>query len=182
MTRIMGENAGEVLPDMTRAERERFADDLQSALVQLANIPNSSSGLICGCDGGACLDGRITCRGYPTGSFRTEEELNKHLTDGLPLFNKLAERVKEVHSKTHAIAFAHADLSPSNVLIHEGRLAGIVDWEMAGWYPSYWEYTKAHYITFRRFKEWSELFDRIFPGYESELALELELWELTAPY
>lgn len=44
------------------------------------------------------------------------------------------------------VFFAHADLNPANVLIHNGRLSGFVDWEFAGWYPEHWEYTKACYI------------------------------------
>lgn len=31
-------------------------------------------------------------------------------------------------------------------MIKNGRVAAIIDWEMAGWYPEYWEYAKAFYL------------------------------------
>ena len=32
---------------------------------------------------------------------------------------------------------------PRNIIIKDGHLSGIVDWEMAGWYPAYWEFVRA---------------------------------------
>ena len=44
------------------------------------------------------------------------------------------------------VFFTHGDLTPSNIVLskHSGawRVAGIIDWEQAGWYPEYWEYCK----------------------------------------
>ncbi|KAN0119420.1 Protein kinase-like domain containing protein [Hyaloscypha variabilis] len=42
--------------------------------------------------------------------------------------------------------FTHGDLSSLNVLVREDQIVGIIDWETAGWYPSYWEYTTAWQI------------------------------------
>lgn len=39
--------------------------------------------------------------------------------------------------------FTHGDLDPRNILVEEGHVIGIVDWEQSGWYPGYWEYVKA---------------------------------------
>lgn len=42
----------------------------------------------------------------------------------------------------HAITFTHGDLHFSNILVGgDGHISGIIDWEFAGWYPVYWEYT-----------------------------------------
>jgi hypothetical protein len=32
------------------------------------------------------------------------------------------------------IRFCHIDLSGCNIMVHNGRLSGIIDWELAGWY------------------------------------------------
>jgi len=33
--------------------------------------------------------------------------------------------------------FTHGDLSSLNVLVRGDQIVGIIDWETAGWYPSY---------------------------------------------
>ncbi len=38
-----------------------------------------------------------------------------------------------------APVFSHGDLTPWNIMVHAGRISGIVDWAEAGWYPYFWE-------------------------------------------
>ncbi|KAI0483120.1 hypothetical protein GGR56DRAFT_623020 [Xylariaceae sp. FL0804] len=53
-----------------------------------------------------------------------------------------------MHRSAHDILFTHGDISMRDLLVDaHGRLSGIVDWEMAGWYPGYWEYMKAPFGT-----------------------------------
>lgn len=47
------------------------------------------------------------------------------------------------------ISFTHADLVPCNILVTAGpspRIAAVIDWGQAGWYPSYWEWCKAIWV------------------------------------
>ena len=50
---------------------------------------------------------------------------------------------------TDAIRFTHGDLTLRNIMISGApgaqKIAGIIDWEQAGWYPEYWEYCKMLY-------------------------------------
>lgn len=41
------------------------------------------------------------------------------------------------------IVFTHADLAARNIIIRDGRIVALIDWELAGWYPEYWEYVFA---------------------------------------
>ncbi|OAA55560.1 Protein kinase-like domain protein [Niveomyces insectorum RCEF 264] len=50
------------------------------------------------------------------------------------------------------IVFTHADLHPTNILIRASRqnggsprVAAVIDWQQAGWYPAYWEYCKSRW-------------------------------------
>jgi hypothetical protein len=45
----------------------------------------------------------------------------------------------------HCIVLTHSDFTPRNVLVDQGKVVAILDWEMAGYYPGYWEYVKAYY-------------------------------------
>lgn len=38
--------------------------------------------------------------------------------------------------------FYHPDLGPGNIIVAGGRVAGIIDWEAAGFYPRFWISTK----------------------------------------
>lgn len=43
---------------------------------------------------------------------------------------------------------SHGDLHPQNVLVNDGRIVAILDWETLGWYPSFWEFTRVIYATY----------------------------------
>jgi thiamine kinase-like enzyme len=38
------------------------------------------------------------------------------------------------------LVFTHADLADRNILVQDGRITGILDWEWAGFYPEHWEF------------------------------------------
>lgn len=42
----------------------------------------------------------------------------------------------------HKWHFTHGDMGPHNILVENGRISAVLDWELAGWYPEYWEYVK----------------------------------------
>lgn len=47
------------------------------------------------------------------------------------------------------VVFTHNDLLPPNTLLTRGpnpRVAAVIDWAQAGWYPAYWEYCKVRRI------------------------------------
>lgn len=44
-----------------------------------------------------------------------------------------------------AMVFTHNNLAPRNILVRDGIVVGIVDWEFSGLYSQYWEYVKALY-------------------------------------
>lgn len=46
------------------------------------------------------------------------------------------------------IRYTHPDLRTYNIIVRDGHLSGIVDWEDAGWYPSAWQ---VHAMRYRRF-------------------------------
>ncbi len=46
---------------------------------------------------------------------------------------KLAS-AKRLNDRRYTICFGHGDLAPHNIMIKDGRLTGIIDWEYCGWY------------------------------------------------
>jgi Ser/Thr protein kinase RdoA (MazF antagonist) len=73
--------------------------------------------------------------------------------------------------------FTHADLTLRNIIVREGKVAAIIDWGFAGWYPEYWEWTKAHYNVYN-IPDWYELLGLELTRYDEELVAERVLWKL----
>ncbi|KAL3955292.1 hypothetical protein ACCO45_010855 [Purpureocillium lilacinum] len=58
-----------------------------------------------------------------------------------------------------------------------GRVATTLDWAFAGWYPEYWDFTRAHYNLFYDQGRWEEYLRLVMPCYEMELRAERILWD-----
>ena len=87
--------------------------------------------------------------------------------------------------------FTHADLNARNILADRAaragerstgggwRVSGIVDWETAGYYPEYWDYTKAFFEGFRWNRRYLDAIHRVFAefgDYSRELEVERRSW------
>ncbi|OAA55872.1 Protein kinase-like domain protein [Niveomyces insectorum RCEF 264] len=179
-SRLPGLRLGAFIDTLSDDEANMLVCDLQRCVGELRAIPKDfgSRYAISNALGQPCYDFRIIMgvgpdkeRGDFIGPFADEDEFNRTLqTAALPGVS---------HRSGHKMVFTHSDLNMRNVLMHNGRLSGIVDWENAGWFPEYWDYTKAHFITKLK-QRWLRIVDEIFKkfgDYESELATERRFWE-----
>lgn len=83
---------------------------------------------------------------------------------------RLEERLKELKATLpdcDTYVFTHGDLNLSNIIVKDGIITGIVDWERAGFYPSWAERVFAHMVPDEYFHE---MFDYVaedfYPGYD----------------
>lgn len=87
-------------------------------------------------------------------------------------------------NRHHNIVFTHGDLRPRNIMAKDGNITGIIDWELSGWYPEYWEFAKALYV-WQWQNDWFDyLVDALQPYYaeyafHSFLARTLWWWHWT---
>ena len=175
MTGPPGTTVGRVLLVLTDEQVDTLAKDLEMYISQLRQIPvEDDFGFdICNALGGGILDWRIKDSQREDLRFRTEDDFNAYLTHELPLSQIQLEQVERAHSIKHKITFTHADLNPRNILVDENmKISGIVDWECAGWYPEYWEYTKAHFTVRSTAQRIVDVLDQVFTGYRDELQVE----------
>ncbi|KAJ8064451.1 hypothetical protein OCU04_006789 [Sclerotinia nivalis] len=168
-SRIEGESVGIAIDECTDEEMHRMAQDLRSCIAELHTIKldRDSKYSITNAAGGPCLDYRISSE--VVGPFRNEKEFSESLRLGiLPGL---------MHRTDHEIFFTHADLNMRNILVKDGRISGIVDWENAGWYPEYWEHTKCHFGVMIH-KRWLKVIEAVFEDkYQEELGIERQYWE-----
>jgi thiamine kinase-like enzyme len=67
--------------------------------------------------------------------------------------------------------FTHADLNPFNILVRGDDVVGIIDWEFAGWYPHYWEYT-SNWLGSITKAVWQDSLDKFLDPFPEELRME----------
>ncbi|KAG6113870.1 hypothetical protein E4U31_007640 [Claviceps sp. LM219 group G6] len=178
-TTVRGVPLGRCIDTLSHDEVTTLVGDLQECLLELRAIPKEVSPkyAITNVLGTACYDGRLiigseydAARGDYFGPFVDEDDFNNTLRC-IPLPNV-------VHSSGHEIVLTHGDLNTRNIMMYNGRLSGIIDWETCGWFPDYWDYTKAHFIT-KLHRRWLRIVDAVFKklgNFEAELAVESQIW------
>jgi aminoglycoside phosphotransferase (APT) family kinase protein len=181
MTQVPGRPIGQLLDTMTDEQVEGVVTDLKRYVAELRAIPNKVCKFqICNSEGGGILDWRIPDSQSEELRFQTEIEFHNYLTENMT--DDTRRHAAKSHAVPHAIVFTHGDLNPRNILGENGKITGIVDWENAGFFPEYWEYTKMHY-TVRSVIRWlADVVDQMFEGYRDELHVENMLSDLSSPF
>ena len=110
------------------------------------------------------------------GPFRTVQDFHRHLRSGQEAHPEHIPEISELISQqdslqSNPVVFTYGDLSSLNVLASGDKIVGIVDWEPAGWYPSYWEYTTAWNINPRN-QFWRDEVDKFLLPMSKELEME----------
>ncbi|KAF2737068.1 APH-domain-containing protein [Polyplosphaeria fusca] len=188
MSGIPGEIVGRMISTMIDEQLHSVARDLKKYIAELRQIPQQhrlgrSGFQICNALGGGILDWRIGESKRRELRFLDETQFNECLTDDLPLDEDARKLVSKSHGVKHDIVFTHADLNLRNILVDEnGKISGIVDWEYAGWYPEYWEYTKAHFSARHNVRWTADVFDQDFLEYRDELRAEDMLTTMAPPW
>ncbi|KAL8296018.1 hypothetical protein RB600_001485 [Gaeumannomyces tritici] len=164
---------------------------LRAMLDKIRNIP--SQGYF-GCIGRRPMEDGIfwtspefgAPKGLIDGPFDTEDQLVGALVDkyrlmgGSPNKAGFYSRVLPQVLLGHAPVFTHGDLQPKNILIGSDGQLVLIDWESAGWYPSYWEYAVAMFACGDWGNDWHEYVADMLDEYPNEYVwfdmLKRELW------
>ncbi|GJN80292.1 phosphotransferase enzyme family domain-containing protein [Purpureocillium lilacinum] len=177
MKRMPGQNLGEAWSTMTETARERTESQLKSYIHQLRQLPSPRPGYICSCSGGPAYDHRITNMST-CGPFATIGEFHDSLV--APIKDsprpEWAEKYRKLLPDTHSVVFAHADLSWENILVdaESGDVTAVLDWEMAGFWPEWWEYRKALYGS-RSQRWWRDVLSKIMDKYDTETEADMDV-------
>ncbi|KAF5124096.1 hypothetical protein E5D57_012019 [Metarhizium anisopliae] len=168
MDYVQGESLDKLWPTMSVEEKKDVCRQLREILEQMRSIAPPCE-LIGACDGTEIRDTRVL-NTYHHPPCRDEEMFNGFLLSSL--FKITPEAVREalsLHLRTdHRIVLSHCDLAPRNILVQDGKITGLVDWEDGGWYPEYWDYVK--FFQRPATMDWKQYAKDIFPKlYHDEL-------------
>ncbi|KAG7146558.1 hypothetical protein HYQ46_004644 [Verticillium longisporum] len=85
------------------------------------------------------------------------------------LVHEFYERVFPTVLDSQASVFTHGDFQRKNIMIAEDGAVVIIDWELAGWYPVYFEYALAMSTSFF-IDDWHSWIPQILDEYLNEYA------------
>lgn len=141
MGRVPGTTLEAIWYDLSLEERDEYVQQLADVIRQLRSLRSPFGEKICSAAGGAFMDHRIQLF-RPVGPFADEEEFNEATLSYVP--EPRPSREELCHHIRHPVVFTHNDFAIRNVMVKDGKITGIIDWEGSGWFPAHWEYVKAH--------------------------------------
>ena len=183
MDYIPGNDLQKLLPSLTPSEKSIICRLIRDSINQLREIP--APGYLGTVDRQPYNDGVFRTTGdnpLITGPFANQNEMNRGILKNLaqresPHYIRLLQGMVDRTLYGHRTVFTHGDLQPKNIMVErvdDAAAAGdpgfritLVDWEMAGWYPEFWEFCNATVCC--RFKpDWLELIPDILEQYAVE--------------
>ncbi|KAE9380835.1 phosphotransferase enzyme family protein [Stipitochalara longipes BDJ] len=88
-------------------------------------------------------------------------------------------RILPLVLRNHAPVFSHGDFQRKNIVVRNDGTLVMIDWEAAGWYPSFWEYAMTLFAC-RWDDDWHSWVVKILDEYPNEYAwmnmLLREIW------
>ncbi|KAI1120107.1 kinase-like domain-containing protein [Nemania abortiva] len=154
MERVQGEHLATAWENLSEKSREDVYAQLRSIFQELHSLTPPPGTGVESCVGGSLFDSRIP-RGDPRfGPFKTIQDFHYWLRHDFELdalkdrekdqdWHDTADMIRQQDGPWPPPKFAHGDINPSNILVRDGKVVSIIDWEFSGWYPHYWEYASA---------------------------------------
>lgn len=144
MKRCPGVPLGTVFYTLSSTEKRNVLRQLRDYMNELRALKPPKPGWIGSTGYGPIEDGRVSSS--PCGPFKDVSEFHKAIrggAEGVTGHDECDKLIAAQNSRKHHVTFTHGDLSFRHVFYLDGRITGIIDWESAGWFPDYWEYTMA---------------------------------------
>lgn len=136
MEHIKGQPFDQAWDQCTASERGNIISQLKSYFHELRQVEPAP--FIGSVDGSACNDQIFGNMEHKYGPYADEQAfragifLSLRACEMRPTFTKVVIDMIEAMPRTRRIVLTHGDLVPRNILVRDGSVAGIVDWEMGG--------------------------------------------------
>lgn len=182
MERIQAKSLADAWNTLSDTDRNSIFAQLRNMMQELRALSPPSGTGIESCLGGSLRDSRIPRSRPRFGPFKSTQDFHMWLREDLKPeehpdrtcdqdWEEIKEMVAQQDGSWPSPVFTHGDLNPFNILVRGDQVVSIIDWEFAGWYPYYWEYTAAWYGNRIR-QEWQDLITKFLDVYPAELEME----------
>ena len=150
-------------------QRESIYEELKSYIAQMRALKSARPGRVESADGSGLFDTRF---GRPFPPLESIEKFHSHIGHDAILkidkHRKAWPRFQAMGNRQYCTKFTHSDIAPRNVLVNNGKITAIIDWERAGCYPEYWEYTMWAASNHDSPQRWLELREEFLERYPEE--------------
>lgn len=174
MERIQGDIIGAGWVKRSEGSKAQLLSQLKEMIQEMRELQPRKGMGIASVDGGSLFDCRLPGPSLRFGPFYSIRDFHRHLRSGMELDNDLDAEIQNLikqQNRDWPLMFTHGDLSSLNILVREDKIVGIIDWETAGWYPSYWEYTTACQVNPQN-SFWINEIDKFLSPMPEELSME----------
>lgn len=174
MERISGEIIGSGWLKRSEQSKATLLAQLAKMVTEMRELRPPEGVGIASVDGGSLYDCRVPGQTMRFGPFRAAQEFHRHLRRGMEFDPGLDAEVQDLVKQQDGswpLVFTHGDLSSLNILVRGEDIVSLIDWETAGWYPSYWEYTCAYQVNPQN-TFWVNEIDKFLQPMPDELAME----------
>jgi aminoglycoside phosphotransferase len=177
MSKLKGGMARNLWPLRTAESKAKILGQLRRMVAELRSVPPPEGTRVGNIDGGPFYDGRLPSK-LLWGPYDTVREFHEDLVGGADLdadFVNLPGDAAQLFGfykqAGDQLVLTHGDLSSLNIMVEGDEVVGIVDWETAGWFPPYWEYTCAKNVNpYNPF--WADEVDSFIEPMPQELAMD----------
>jgi aminoglycoside phosphotransferase (APT) family kinase protein len=176
MERVTGESLAQNWIARTPESKAKILHQLSTMINDLRRLPAARSA-VANSNGGPLWDSRLPGKSPEFGPFESIDAFHRHLRGGIEKAEETdwppeIKQLMALQDKDWGRpVFTHGDLSSLNILARGDTITAIVDWETAGWYPYYWEYTSACQVSIRNLF-WREEVDKFLQACPNELKME----------
>lgn len=182
MKRVPGVPLSEAWPNLSMPERETIARETAEYLLQLRKLQSDS---IQGLDGrpfhaNLLFMGNGNDSGLPYSPLASDEALWAGMEPGLKdtVPEAARRRLRQRMPTATPYTFTHNDLTNVNIMVENGHLTGIIDWERSGYLPVWWEYVHTYLGDSEEDAEWKKLLRKFMPDYSAALEFWLDYYFL----
>ncbi len=168
MAYVPGYPLDSIWDGLNEQDKERVCHDIWAMIMRWRQIPRPAElahRYQCLADGSsATRDPLIKDLQNPPRPLNTDEEVRARIYQRYRRCggDRYADTLPDMLPRCSESVFTHADVAPRNLIVDStGHITGVIDWEMAGWYPDYWEY--ANIMKPTNDEDWQGWMDRTAP-------------------
>ncbi|KAJ5490683.1 hypothetical protein N7463_010964 [Penicillium fimorum] len=158
--RIQGQTLEQAWSSLSKSQKVDIADEVIEIRKQLRSFQSTSIQTV---DQSPCFPGLLFSDREPHGPFHSDNELwdaislTLHDPPTILFPQRALDNLKKRLPKCEPYVLTHCDLNLGNIMVKDGGLAGILDWEFAAYYPIWYEYVSASWGWTEEDAEWKKL-------------------------